>query len=343
MSCAARFSRMRSYRACLARRTCDRDGNVVLDEAYQYAYENTLRASSRSASGLQHPTFFYDMRGQGQLVLTRPFANREHRGVVELPSGAAFLIFRSGPDGQVMAEVSALEPSRSLSLAPGAYFLRGRTDTHVLEGTIQVEAAAATRVDPDDLTRIEYAHLVRKGYASLPRTHAVELLARGARFRRCPTPTHLGYGALELPAFDTAYVRAWLLAFCRLLQQWARSGDLDSHTNEYDLSLRVLHAFDLSTRFSLDVGVSLGTAYLEQMLRDAGQRAHPPNLSRRRRAHQQPELRGDSTAYTRRSALALASYVLPMLDTKTRESQLSRRAHRSTRPGRRHAILRIGE
>jgi uncharacterized caspase-like protein len=141
----------------------DRDGNVVLDEAYQYTYQNTLRASSRSANGLQHPNFFYDMRGQGQLVLTRPFANREHRGVVELPSGAAFLIFRSGPDGQVVAEVSALEPGRSLSLAPGPYFLRGRTDTHVLEGTIQVEAAATTRVDPDDLTRIEYAHLVRKG------------------------------------------------------------------------------------------------------------------------------------------------------------------------------------
>ena len=51
------------------------DGAVSLDEAYRYAYDATLRATSSTESGLQHPTFRYDLRGQGGLVLSRP---REH-------------------------------------------------------------------------------------------------------------------------------------------------------------------------------------------------------------------------------------------------------------------------
>ena len=53
----------------------DGDGAVVLDEAYRYAYEATLRATSRTFAGTQHPTFRYDFRGQGELVLTRPDAH----------------------------------------------------------------------------------------------------------------------------------------------------------------------------------------------------------------------------------------------------------------------------
>ena len=41
------------------------DGRVTLDEAYRYAYEATLRASSRTLAGMQHPTFRYEVRGQG--------------------------------------------------------------------------------------------------------------------------------------------------------------------------------------------------------------------------------------------------------------------------------------
>ena len=55
-------------------------GAVAVDEAYRYAYENTLRASSRSAAGLQHPAFQYDVRGQGKIVLTRLAALRSRVG-----------------------------------------------------------------------------------------------------------------------------------------------------------------------------------------------------------------------------------------------------------------------
>jgi len=37
----------------------NRDGAVSLDEAYRYAYESTLRATSSTRAGAQHPTFRY--------------------------------------------------------------------------------------------------------------------------------------------------------------------------------------------------------------------------------------------------------------------------------------------
>jgi hypothetical protein len=295
----------------------DRDGNVVLDEAYQYAYDNTLRASSRSASGLQHPTFFYDLRGQGQLVLTRPFAPGQQRGVLELPPGATYLVFRGGVDGQVAAEVSSEDPVRSLSLAPGRYFVRGRAATHVLEGSAQVEAAHVTRVDREVLTRIEYAHLVRKGFEPVPRVHALELLASGRS--ALPNSDAVCLGALAGYRLDLRALA--LLARAGGCVSESDRARLPTRTREFDLTVRGLHAFDLSARLSLEAGVGLGLAYFEQRF-ETGGRAPP-----RRTWAALGELVLGLNLELRRGVYgsfeaALQTYLLPMLEPASRETQL---------------------
>jgi hypothetical protein len=294
----------------------DRDGNVVLDEAYQYAYENTLRASSRSANGLQHPTFFYDVRGQGQLVLTRPFAQGQRRGVLELPASATYLVFRDSGDGQVAAEVAAGDPARNLSLAPGTYFVRGRTKSHVLEGSVQVQPAQTTRVDPDALRRIEYAQLVRKGYAELPSAHAVELLAHArSPLPNADTPC---YGALGGYRLDLHAV-AWLVraGFCASSFDTSR---LEARSQQYELGLRAVHAFDLGPRLALDAGVGLGAVYMEQRF-DARTRVQ----TRRSGAAFGELVLGLSLDVMRGGYVALdaavQSYVLPMLDARSRRTE----------------------
>jgi uncharacterized caspase-like protein len=42
----------------------DKNGVVVLEEAYRHAYDATVRASSRTFAGMQHPTFHYDSAGR---------------------------------------------------------------------------------------------------------------------------------------------------------------------------------------------------------------------------------------------------------------------------------------
>jgi hypothetical protein len=94
----------------------DGDGHVVLDEAYRYAYENTLRASSRTLAGAQHPTFEYDLRGQGQIVLTTLQPAWSARAFLVFPAGRSYLIMHGGRDGAVVAEIGARDRTRRLSV-----------------------------------------------------------------------------------------------------------------------------------------------------------------------------------------------------------------------------------
>ena len=65
------------------------DGRVTLFEAYAYAYDRTVADTAESAAGAQHPTFSYDLAGNGDLVLTDVAAR--HEGVYfprEAPAGS---------------------------------------------------------------------------------------------------------------------------------------------------------------------------------------------------------------------------------------------------------------
>ncbi|HET9751788.1 MAG TPA: caspase family protein, partial [Myxococcales bacterium] len=90
------------------------DGRVTLDEAYRYAYDATLRASSRTLAGLQHPTFQYEVRGQGNLVLSTLDGNAPGRAWVSLPAGRTWLLFNGSEEGAVVAEVGARDKARRL-------------------------------------------------------------------------------------------------------------------------------------------------------------------------------------------------------------------------------------
>src|SRR5882672_6973984 len=152
----------------------DGNGRVTVAEAYAYAYGATLRASSRSLVGPQHPTFAYDFKGREDVVLTVLEA-REGRqaGYLTLGADRAYLVMRDGPDGQVVAEVAGDAPTRRLVLPPGRYFLRGRGRDDLLEGPVVVQADGERRVGDDELVRTAYARLVRKGAGVIDRLHGV--------------------------------------------------------------------------------------------------------------------------------------------------------------------------
>jgi hypothetical protein len=226
-------------------------------------------------------------------------------------------VFRDGPEGAVMAEVAEDDPARTLSLAPGRYFVRGRAAEHLLEGQTTVEPARLTRLDPGALTRIEYAHLVRKGHATLPRTHAVELLAHArSALPNAETPCFGARGGYRL---DTAAL-AWLVraGFCSSSRDGAA---LSVTTHEFDLGMRVVHAFDLGSRVSLEAGGGASLAYFVQ------------SFDTRRRAPTRRTLAGltelvlglgvDISHGTYATLdLALQAYLLPMFDEDGRDTRV---------------------
>ncbi|HXU00459.1 MAG TPA: caspase family protein, partial [Polyangia bacterium] len=126
------------------------DGRVTLFEAYAYAYDRTVADTAESAAGAQHPTFSYDLAGNGDLVLTDVAVR--HEGVYlprEAPSGVYFLV---DGKGFVAAEISKADGAdRRVALAPGHYRVKRRLPDRLRVGEIdvprgQMVALAETRL-----------------------------------------------------------------------------------------------------------------------------------------------------------------------------------------------------
>ena len=110
---------------------------MTLFEAYAYAYDRTVADTAESAAGAQHPTFSYDLAGNGDLVLT-DVASR-HEGVYfprQAPSGVYFLVDRQG---FVAAEINKGDGvDRRVALSPGRYRVKRRLADRLRVGELDV-------------------------------------------------------------------------------------------------------------------------------------------------------------------------------------------------------------
>jgi hypothetical protein len=252
----------------------DGDGAVSLSEAYQYSYGATLRATSRTAYGTQHPSFRFDYGGQGAVILTRPEAYAAARAQLHFPPDVTFLVLRDGAEGTVVGEVGAFDRRRALSVRPGSYFVRGRGRNELFEGRFALAAGSSTHVDVSRLDRVAYARLVRKGAGGRPVSHAVSV---GPWLRSALTnadgPCSGGYAgyAAELEHFG---LRARAGA-CTSRFENAR---VAATTNEIDLELRFAHSWDLAP-FALDVGLGVGAALFMQRFETRGRAPARDSLS----------------------------------------------------------------
>ena len=218
------------------------DGIVVLAEAYRHAYDATLRASSRTLAGTQHPTFRYDLSGKGDIVLTRPGARKAERALLTFPHGRSYLVMRSSEEGQVVAEVGAQDESRHLSVPAGRYFVRGRGRDHLLEGSVDAKAGQTLPVADGSLARIEYARLVRKGGEGAPsslQTVEAGMSARSALGNATSScwGGFVGYG-VAFRELDLGGRVGW----CRA---GAKAQRLDGDVDEFAMEARGSRSFDL--------------------------------------------------------------------------------------------------
>ncbi len=239
------------------------DGRVTLDEAYRYAYETTLRASSRTLAGTQHPTFQYEVRGQGDLVLsTLSVANR---AVVELPENRAWLLFQNSEDGPVVGEVGARDKARRLSMRAGHYYVRGRGPDVLLEGAFDAPAGGVVRVDESRLERTQYARLVRKGGGPFDAVTSVEAEGR-MRSSLQDDSGVCGGAAIGLAIALRPVTITPRFGWCR--SQFTNPG-IRAWLDQYDLEVNAAHVWDLRV-VSLEIGLTAGGALLVQRFRTQG-------------------------------------------------------------------------
>lgn len=235
------------------------DGSISVEEAYGYAYQHTLRASSQTSYGTQHPTFRFDLKGKGAVPLTWMTARGTLGAHVVFPPGHAYLLFAGDEQGPVVAELGEHDGRRLIALEPGAYFVRGRAGDHLLEGHLQLAAGQTLALREAELAIVDYARLARKGGAQRARAHGPWLgyQLRSALWSGASACHGLraGYGlALSQLSLSAA------LGACRSVFD---NELLHARADELGVDFAATHVWDF-TALSVSFGSAIGASWLRQ-------------------------------------------------------------------------------
>ena len=171
------------------------DGIVTLAEAYQYAFARTLRSTSETTVGPQHPAYDYRLAGKGDLVLTQL---QKPSAVLDLPSDFDRILLVAVPREQVFAELGPRSGHR-IAVPSGSYKLRAWKGTQAFSGNVKVAGGQALRVVAGDLLPVHGERVASKGDAEVE-----TVTARAAPAREDVQAQHLWSILLGLGLMDGA-------------------------------------------------------------------------------------------------------------------------------------------
>lgn len=138
------------------------DRRVTLAEVYLYAYHKTVEQTVVTRSGVQHPTYSFDLQGSGNLVLTD--LSKGRAGVLFASTLAGDYIIFDRAREQVAAEVrKASGQPRRIALPPGEYVIKKRLVDHLRMQPFQLGESGDFLVDESRMERVAFEDDYAKG------------------------------------------------------------------------------------------------------------------------------------------------------------------------------------
>lgn len=137
------------------------DRRVTLNEAYQFAYNETLQRTETSRAGAQHPAYDIQLAGTGDLVMTDLHTSASR---LVLARDLAGRIYVRDNAGRLVVELRK-EPNYpvELGLEAGTYRVVLDRDGSIFEGSIQLSAGGRGDVAITDLAPVAPLVSVRRG------------------------------------------------------------------------------------------------------------------------------------------------------------------------------------
>jgi hypothetical protein len=247
------------------------DDVVTLDELYRYAYDQTIRDSSQSLLGVQHPAYRYDLRGSGDVTLSR-LRTRQAWGLLRVPADVDVMLFAGERSGRLAAEFRGRKGG-ALAVRPGRYFARARGERVLWEGEINIDVQTPQALDLSRLERVEYARLARKGGA-VRDVSVGPVLGGFARSSITGLAPCLG-GVVGADVAIGPLVIGPRLGACGESFEHAV---LAANTLEFHLSVAVDYAYDLPLGLAVSVGPDAGFAFISQRFESDVATTAPNNL-----------------------------------------------------------------
>lgn len=137
------------------------DGKVTLDEAYHYAFQETLRRTEQSAAGPQHASYDIRLVGTGDLVMTDL---RSGAADLELGRGITGNVLVRTADGTLLAEVRKMDDRpRVLSVPPGRYQVRVEEAGRARGARVTLEQGQRVVVQGDQLDELPVERTLLRG------------------------------------------------------------------------------------------------------------------------------------------------------------------------------------
>lgn len=139
----------------------DLDERVTLSEVYDYVYIQTILGTASSAIGTQHPTFEWDLSGEGDVVLAdlQPTTSAL---VFPAQLSGTFAVFDVGRSTFV-GEVSPGGMDRKLAVRPGKYLVQVRRPTHLYVAEVKVPREGSVNLAHATFEPVEYEEDTAKG------------------------------------------------------------------------------------------------------------------------------------------------------------------------------------
>ncbi len=242
------------------------DKQVTLSELYRYAYNQTIRTTSRTQF-VQHPTYSFKIRGRHEVTITR-LKEAGQLGRLRLADAGSYVVLEKAAGGSVVAELS-VEAGTEVLLRAGAYLVRRRSNRAVYETTVAIRRSGSATVAAAGMSRIPFGRTVRKGHSD-DRASAWSLITGGEIGSPVlPDATVGGFGAVGAQV-DLSAISL------QLRVRYGRSGATnDVLTAVYDMvgaDIATYKVFDLPRApIALGLGVRLGGDWLNQRFTTRGE------------------------------------------------------------------------
>jgi hypothetical protein len=152
----------------------DGDGVVTLDEAFEYAKDQTVRDSARTAATVQHPSFDVQLRGRQDVVLAQIAKSSSSLELAQTKGPLEVIQISSGV---TVSELPSGARRARLALPPGKYLVRKVADGKTYAKDIEIGASSSGSVAEEQLEPAT-EHLAMKG-GDAPPIGAATTLPRG--------------------------------------------------------------------------------------------------------------------------------------------------------------------
>lgn len=220
----------------------DRDGQITLGEAYAYTYTQTLRSSGQTLA-LQHPTYAWEFKGRGDLVLARVTTADGPLAKVRLGKAALYLVTDDHQGGAVVAEVSTPADDMVLLVPAGSYLVQQRNPEEYREYRVRVASGDEVALSKLEYRTVRYDHLVRLRGGERRSVQGLSLLV-GGRAGMLP-----GEGLTPQLVFGYGMDFSWGTVGLRLrgstVTQAGLDGELPRRHDELGAGLSYQRFFDL--------------------------------------------------------------------------------------------------